>query len=588
MANYTQTDRYFDRSSLKVAEGRNKADSGVSAIKDNKWVKRYFDNLTVKVVPKMNKPPVGKGMNNSGAPVTWIDRYFSYLSSRVAYDGSPKQIMYPRSEFKEPSIDLQSSLKMFFQEAACDADDWTDVHTKYNDRRSFSAFLDLLEPSGLEKYASNEGRFQHDDINIRYPQERYWSPHKVSPDVVVANKYYDGSFSLMRLLQRIRSESDNDFSREQAGLLVSFLDHLVKIQQEQRFAAYTFSWHLEQLRKFDVDVQTCNLVRSGDVGYCIWCQKHLVDSLCIMSRKSAWLLKQLKDSPFTSPSSIEESNKILDIILAFSPKFVKSKKWLDRYLLRIHSARGSPFQLISRNNEMLDRFGGCIKSLQEQGVERNSVAKTLLGCFVNVVNMYYNLAELGDPFGDTCSSLQGSFSEAAKETSELINGAVDKLNSVRCSDLTGGGSPLGCIALWRILFESSLINLRLDFICKNHRETIKLGDKQSDTATNDQLDQIRQSINKLFTVGEIVLVEFIDMHKTVAEVTYMLGDAFTTGGAGMRGSSDVTHPGTSSKHGDQVMDFNPDDFPWDKHIVPSATIGPNRKLPKHYEGYSLS
>ncbi|RZC75698.1 hypothetical protein C5167_051180, partial [Papaver somniferum] len=203
----------------------------------------------------------------------------------------------------------------------------------------------------------------------------------------------------------------------------------------------------------------------------------------------------------------------------------------------IHGPGGSPFQWISRNNEMLDSFGGCIKSLQEQGVERNSVAKTLLGCFVDVFNMYHNLAELRDPFGDTCSSLQGSFSEAAKETSELINEA----------------------------------------------------DKQSDTATNDQLDQIRQSINKLFTVEESVLVEFIAMHKTVAEVSYMLGDAFTTGGTGMRGLSDVTHPGTSSKHGDQLMDFNLNDFPWDKHNVPSATIGLNsKKLSKYYEGYSLS
>ncbi|RZC67586.1 hypothetical protein C5167_011272 [Papaver somniferum] len=336
----------------------------------------------------------------------------------------------------------------------------------------------------------------------------------------------------MRLLQRIRSESGNDFSREQAGLLESFLDQLIKIQQEQRFVAKIFSNHLEQLRKSDRDMQMCHL-------FLIRKQKHLVESLCIMSRKSAWLLKHLKDSPFTSPSSIEESNKILDIILVYIPKFVKSKKWLDRYLLRIHGAGGSLFQLILRNNEVLDSFGRCIKSLHEQGVERNSVAKSLLGCFVDVVNMYYNLAELGDPFVDTCSSLQGLFSEAAKETSELIKEALDKLNSLRCSGLTGGGSPLGCIALWRILFESSLINLRLDLICRNHDETVKLGVELFGTATNDQLDQIWLSINELFTVGENVLVEFISMHKMVAEVSYMLGDAFTTGGAGMMGWSDA-------------------------------------------------
>ncbi|KAI3878871.1 hypothetical protein MKX03_005558 [Papaver bracteatum] len=570
----TRTDKYFDRSSLKVAEGKNNFDTGVSAIKDDKWVKRYFDNLTVKVVPKMNKPPVGKGRNNSGAPVTWIDRYFRYLSSRVAYDGSPKQIMYPRSEIKEPSIDLQSSLKMFFQKAACYADDWTDVHTKYDDRRSFHAFLDLLEPSGLEKYAYNED----DDINIWYPQDKHWLSLKVSPDVVVSNECYGGSLSLMKLLQRIRSESGDHFRREQARLLESFLDHLIKIQQEQRFVSYSFSEHLEQLRKSDAVAFSSNAVDDdGDGHKCplicsenamesyMWQQKHVFDSLCVMSCESAWLLKTLKDSYFTSPSSIKETNKILDIILVYILKFKESKESLDQYLLdECFCFNDQPTQLVMQNDEILNDFGRCINNLLEQGVERKYVAETLLGCFVDVVNMHCNRAERGNPFRDTCSSLQCSFSEAANETSELINEAVEKLISVRCSDLTGGGSPLGCIALWRILFESSLINLRLDLIYKKHSETVKLGDKPLDTDTNDQLDQIRLSIKKLLTVGESVLIEFIAMHKTVAEVTYMLGDAFTTGGAGMKGLSDVTHnPGTSTKQDDQGMDFNLDDFPWD-------------------------
>ncbi|RZC47084.1 hypothetical protein C5167_040033 [Papaver somniferum] len=583
----TETYTYSDLSSLKVGKGSNNSDTGVSSIKDVKWV-----------VKKRILPPVVKEKNSPGAPATWIDRYFMNIRYRLrrAHDGSLK---ITRSEIKEPSIDLQYSLKMFFQVAACDAHDWTDVNRSYRARRSFPTFLNLLKLSGLGKYAFNEDTFlQDDDMNIRYPQDRYWLPHKVSPDVVVANKYYDGSFSLMRLLQRIHSESADQFRQEQARLLDSFLDILIKIQQEQRFIAKSFSEHLEQLRKSgevafssnpvnddDGDRPKCPIISSDNtMDSYMWQQKHLLDSLCIMSRESVWLLKKLKDTPFTSPSSILEFNKILDIVLVFIPKFKKSKELLDQRLLMLYPHTISdPIRLIVGNNEILHSFRGCIKDLQEQGVERNSLAETLLGCFVDVVNMYYNLADLGDPFGDTCSSIQYSFSEAAKQTSELINEAVDKLNSVRFSDLTGGGSPLGCIALWRILFESSLINLRLDLICKKHSETVEHGVKLFGTATNDQLDQIRLSIDELLTVGESVLVEFIAMHKTVAEVSYMLGDAFTTGGAGMRGLSDVTHP---CKHNDQLMDFNPEDFPWDKHNVPSSTIGPNSKdWPKCYEDY---
>ncbi|KAI3878867.1 hypothetical protein MKX03_005554 [Papaver bracteatum] len=418
---------------------------------------------------------------------------------------------------------------MFFQEATFVADFQDD------DRRSFHRFLRLI---------SN--------------QPNRWLSPEASPDVVAADKYYGGSLLLMQLMQRIRSESDDDFKRE---------------QKDQRFVAKSFSNHLEQLRKSDAVAFSFNSVDDGDrhkcplilskhtMHYHIWQQKHLFDSLYIMSRESSWLLKKLKDSRFASPSSIKESNKILDIILFFISKFKELKESLDQYLLdECCYFNEHEIQLILKNNEILDDFGGRRRNLQEQGVERKSVAELLLGCIVDAVNMHYHCAKRGNPTSDTCSQLQFAFSVAAKETLELIYEAVEKLISVSCSDITGGGSPLGCIALWRIVFESSLINLRMDLICKNHRETIKLEDKPSDTATNDQLDQIRQSINKLLTVGESVLVEFIAMHKTVAEVSYMLGDAFTTGGK---------HLGTSSKYVDQLMDLNVDDFPWDKHTVPN-------------------
>ncbi|KAI3870889.1 hypothetical protein MKW92_015158 [Papaver armeniacum] len=287
---------------------------------------------------------------------------------------------------------------------------------------------------------------------------------------------------------------------------------------------------------------------------------HIFNSLCTMSRESVWLLKILKDSPFYSPSSIKEFNMIHDFILAFISKFKKSKDLLDQYI-HDESFRCyvDPDELVMYTKENLYAFGWSIKDLQEQGVERKSVAETLLGCFVDVVDMSNKRGNLFDMPGNPL------LSEAAMKTSELINETVEKLNSVRCSDLTGGGSPLGCMALWRILFESSLINLRLDRICENLRETVKLG------ATDGQLDQIRRSIHELLTVGESVLVEFIAMHKTVAEVTYMLGDVFTTGGAGMNDISDVTH----------LKDFNFDDFPWDKHNLP-----PRSDYTKNWRDYS--
>ncbi|KAI3870371.1 hypothetical protein MKX03_026856 [Papaver bracteatum] len=540
------------------------------------WIDRLIEKKRLELAelakhPKSKIKPPSKG--------SWIDAYFANLSVSFAHYPSRKPLICSRSEIKKQ--DLEVSCKMFLQEVAFHADDWTDVHRRYDDRRSFFMFLYILETCGLDKYASNEGK----DINIGYQPNR-WLDLEASPDdvVIADNKYYDGSLWLMKLLKRIRSESGDDFRREQARLLESFLDDLIKIQQEQRIVAYSFSVHLEQLRNFDAvalssNAATCPVVLSKQTkDSFIWQQKHLFDSLCTMSRESAWLLKKLKDSIFSSRSSIEESNKILDIILDFIPQFKETKESLDSYL---HDQYGhysaNPFPLVRDTKKILNAFGGRIKNLQEQGVKKNSVAETLLRCFVDVVNMSH---KGGNPYGNTVGR---AFSEAAKETSELINEAVEKLNSVRRSDLTGGGSPLGCIALWRIIFESSLINLRLDCICENYSETVKLGVKPLDTATNNQLDQIRLSINQLLKVGESVLGEFVDMHKALAEVTYTLGDAFATGGAGMRGwrewqVSEPPYTPGAGKQDDQVMNFNLDDFPWDKHNVPDYYFrtGPTR------------
>ncbi|KAI3921528.1 hypothetical protein MKW98_013462, partial [Papaver atlanticum] len=59
----------------------------------------------------------------------------------------------------------------------------------------------------------------------------------------------------------------------------------------------------------------------------------------------------------------------------------------------------------------------------------------------------------------------------------------------------------------------------------------------------------------------------------VAGVSYMLGDAFTTGGAPMRGLNDFTYP----------ENFNLDDFPWDKHNVPPMIDDTRPKYCEEYE-----
>ncbi|KAI3914625.1 hypothetical protein MKW92_013157, partial [Papaver armeniacum] len=151
--------------------------------------------------PKSKIKPPSKGK--------WIDAYFANLSHRVAYHRSREPLIGSRSQIKKQNLEV--SLKMFQQQAAVYADDWTDINKKYGNGRSFSRFLRMLQLSGLDTY----GSYEDNDISIGYQPSTWSHLEASSDDVVIADKYYDGSLWLMKLLKRIRSESADDFRREQ-------------------------------------------------------------------------------------------------------------------------------------------------------------------------------------------------------------------------------------------------------------------------------------------------------------------------------------------------------------------------------------
>ncbi|KAI3831439.1 hypothetical protein MKX03_011231 [Papaver bracteatum] len=535
--------------------------------------------------------------------LSYEDTYAGYESPTERRIFNWKQ-QYSRGSLNwEESMDLKVSLELLLRMATFLADMWKDVNTRFDDKRSFPTFLWLLQTSDLDWHKYIELNLDN-QLNTWSLQAPSYLSLASDSNWVMANKYYDKSLSLMQLLQRIHSESGNDYSREQAGLLASFLDHLLKMQQEQRVLAYCFSEHLEQLRK---SVATSLLAFSTngvdgdgdwDKGpfiffnyswdYYMRQQKHMFDSLYIMSRESTWLLRKLEASHSISPSLAEESHKILEIITLFISKFKKCKESLDQSLdgcLPFDTHR--MMRMALENIGILDEFERRIKDLQEQGIGRKSVSETLPGdsreyvtgmlleCFRNVVSKAkIAIDEPGAEWRNFSGDILDAYSNAAEETLELINEAIEKLNSVMFSSLTGGGTPLGNITYWRILFESSLVNHRLDRICKNYRETIKLGVKLLDSTDKNiyhtvplhvetYLNRLHGSISLLLSAGDRILLEFVAMHKTLSEITYMLGDAFTTGGAGMNDMSDETSPGTSIQN--EKGDF---DFPWDKHNVP--------------------
>ncbi|MCL7045837.1 hypothetical protein MKW94_024688, partial [Papaver nudicaule] len=133
-------------------------------------------------------------------------------------------------------------------------------------------------------------------------------------------------------------------------------------------------------------------------------------------------------------------------------------------------------QFVQDNKEILDDFGNRIKSLQAEDVGKGSVIENLLDCLGYACNFSYARYPSTDDSGveNISSTLDSEFIKAVTETSGLIKEARKKLNSDKVYTLPGG-SPLGNIVLWRILFESSLADLRFDLIRKMQAKAIKLG-----------------------------------------------------------------------------------------------------------------
>ncbi|KAI3942392.1 hypothetical protein MKW92_037697 [Papaver armeniacum] len=479
----------------------------------------------------------------------------------------------PTSQIQKQTINLKVSLQMFLQEATSFADQWTDVNRTE------------LQMLGMDwhKYMSEDSEINVNQPN-RWPSLQAPSDNVVplrskltsDPNWVMANKYYGRSLSLMQLLHRIHSKSVIDFSREQAELLGSFLGHLIMLQQEQRVVAYSFSEHLEQFRKCnaaaslaffsnavddDGDRIKCPLFLSEHtMDSYMWRQKYQFDRLYIILRESTWLLKKLENSRFTIPSFVEESHKILEKIVGYF------RELLDQYLsdksLGYLFIEEKVMQLVQENKEILYHFVKNIKGLQEEGVGKGSVIEKLLDCLVDVSEISMEK--------DSSSSIADAFMRAVEETAELIQEARKKLNSDRFATLNGG-SPLGNITLWRIQFESSVVDLRLDLINKKHGEAIKLGVKvgehKCDYYVQTCLNGLHAKISLLLSDGDRVLREFVAMHKTMAEITYMLGDAFTTGGAGMKELEASEESSSKDEKAEMEMNFDLD-FPWDKHNVP--------------------
>uniref|UniRef100_F6HXY6 Midasin n=2 Tax=Vitis vinifera TaxID=29760 RepID=F6HXY6_VITVI len=420
------------------------------------------------------------------------------------------------------------------------ADLWKDVSKNLGKRRALSELLKLLESCGLSRHKSiffevlkNEcyflcwllqpsydvqhllpmqGRLPYQNVDLAASSQLQSLIHEVSDvEWSAANRYYFKSIASVQLLRQICLNFHKDFTLEQVNRSVSFLDHLIIIQQEQRNAVYHFSEHVKDLRKSVASLEnlyssstTCD---NGTDSKCsvapnqhatlkyMWQQKQLFDGLCSMLHEESLLLRTVESTHLSTCQHVKGSaNRVLVFIEKFVPLFQKSKESLDDYLLgrnRVLTTVATSFyppvitkqmeQLVFQNFQVIREFEECLCAFQRQEVDRRSVQEVLLNRFEDIMKKGKAMAEQFNnalegrselsPCDENHSELEAGFSGAFERTLKHIMDAFQKLGPLNNTCALSEWSSDN-ITSWKVLFESYVMNLQLDSICDELHKTI--------------------------------------------------------------------------------------------------------------------
>ncbi|XP_068635226.1 midasin isoform X2 [Aristolochia californica] len=382
----------------------------------------------------------------------------------------------------------------------------------------------------------------------------------------IANFYYYRSISMVEQTWENRFKSHKDLPREQVDSSASFLEHLVMIQQDQRYLGYGFASQLEKLRKQTIclrDFSSLTGVRCSVTSNqhailkCMWDQKQLLDSLHGMSKDASLLLKTVQDTHSDSCDSVKlEAHSILLEIDKSITKLQKSKEALDCYLLgglgtlTTSDTCASPFvvsaqmeQLVVENFGLIDEIGKVIDNLFERGIEPRCVKSCWLGQYASLINKGKLMMEAfklevaqEKHISEEDSSLIcfESVKESFVRAFEQILSALEKLGSFTSQNFCFEESLAESMKSWKSCFE----NLHLDIIYDLVETTIISARKLINDCGFTQptlcssiemyLADLYMLLDLILILGEDLLSEFVIMHKTVSEMTEMLASVFAS------------------------------------------------------------
>ncbi|KAJ8774196.1 hypothetical protein K2173_009627 [Erythroxylum novogranatense] len=509
---------------------------------------------------------------------------------------------------------------------------WKDTKTNIGKKRAFAELLKLLESSGLHKHKfeimkicnnskwlfvqpsydsehllPTQSRLLHGASDVSTTNEFQRLPNEEADSIwKQANEFYFKSLASAKHLQLVCLKPHEDITYEQACRAISFVNHLIDVQQTQRASAYAFAEHLKCLRKSVAALENsymrcigsdqstsieCSIARNQSYLFeCLWKQKKLFDGLAAMLFEEALLLKTVESTHLTSCQKLKlAADRFLKFVEKCSPIIQKSKDALDNYLLdhvdAISASVSHPYvisvqmeHLMLKNFQVIMDFEEQLLDFRKQDSDRSLVIEVLLGRFGDafmkaklLAQQFSSMTEAKNKLGKSCevshygdnnySYLEDGFSKAIKKTVELIKDALRSMSS-ECTlpvDLSTKFTS------WEYLFKSFRENVNIEELCKSILETISLADKMVNQSSADTshasfsvgtcFEYLHSVIDLIMLLCEGLLQRLLEMHKTVSVMTHVLASVLSSlfsNGFGIPSESqadDVSHDASQGATG---------------------------------------
>ncbi|CAM8907839.1 unnamed protein product [Rhodiola kirilowii] len=512
-------------------------------------------------------------------------------------------VVYP-----EELNSVWSILKKLFSTAKGCNQLWNDMNTTLGKRRALSEFLKLLESCGLSRHKSAYYEDQHKSnlCSQWFLQPSYDTNHllmkqndkhsentssdkaKVLPaeglvdEWKTANKYHFKSLASVELLRQIRLNFHTDFNLEQVRRSVSYLDHFIMIQQEQRASAYAFS---KQVRHTEKSLFTLrNLIASSpnsEAGWaflfvphqqqilsCMWQQKRIFDRLWTMLSEADSFLRLAESIHLNTCQSVKPwTHKLQKFIQKLVPDCQNSKEMLDHFLLDdetgITAVGGSQQFLViiskqdlesvvEKNFLTLTMLEESVLTFRENLEQRVAVEDIMLSHFDDIFKEGKSIKEQLEYATETrleiSDSVEKSCSESYSELYAKFHGSFKKsLELAAATTLALGYSQnedhlseefLCSIPSWTALFDSYTNKLQLEGLCDNLFKTIGYAGELVKHHENDctsltfelgkNLNMLEQLTDKILKFSDGLLRDFLTMHKTVCALSLFLADIFSS------------------------------------------------------------